>query len=58
MPTGRQLVSAAVGGGVVYAMGGNAVENGSATFTDANEAYNPTTNTWATKQAIPEGSRA
>src|SRR5690349_22475753 len=54
MPTGRQLVSVASNHGIIYALGGNDVESDTATFTDANEAYDPASNTWSTKAQIPQ----
>jgi N-acetylneuraminic acid mutarotase len=55
MPTARRGLAAGVVNGVLYAVGGNIGGGGisSITYLDTVEAYNPVTNTWATKAPMP-----
>ena len=49
MPTARFYLTVGVIGGKLYAIGGQTA-NGN---TNVNEAYNPSTNSWATKAPMP-----
>ena len=49
MPTARGGLDAAVADGKIYAIGGGVGAS------NKNEEYDPTTNTWAIKAAIPTG---
>jgi N-acetylneuraminic acid mutarotase len=53
MPTPRTGVAAAALGGLLYAVGGNSSTAGSSPVVATVEAYDPTTNTWATKAPMP-----
>jgi N-acetylneuraminic acid mutarotase len=50
MPTARKELAVGTAAGVVYAIGG---QNSAGTVLSKVEAYNPATNTWSTKAAVP-----
>ena len=51
MPTARNHLSSAVVDGKLYAIGGRT--SGPSGNLNANEAYDPSTNTWSTKAPMP-----
>jgi N-acetylneuraminic acid mutarotase len=58
MPTGRYLATAAAVGGKIYVMGGRTITSaGAGGPVNANEAYDPATNTWAVMASMPSAVR-
>ncbi len=58
MPTARYLATATEVNGKIYVIGGRTLDaSGSGGPVDANEEYDPATNTWATKAPIPQAVR-
>jgi len=55
MPTARFGTNAVVNNGIIYVMGGFTSTSTTATAVANVQAYNPSTNTWTTKTAMPEG---
>lgn len=54
MPTARYLATAVDVGGKIYVMGGRTIDSsGVGGPLDKNEAYDPATNTWAARRALP-----
>ncbi|MGE3800710.1 MAG: Kelch repeat-containing protein [Candidatus Kapaibacterium sp.] len=53
MPTARRDLGADAAGGKVYVLGGRTNTTGTSVYSTANEEYDPATNTWAAKAAIP-----
>jgi len=56
MPTGRYLCTAVEVGGKIYVMGGRQLVASSEPV-NVNECYDPATNTWQTKAAMPQAIR-
>ena len=54
MPTARSNLSVEVVNGILYAIGGHDGSNPVATV----EAYDPSTNTWTTRDSLPTAARA
>jgi N-acetylneuraminic acid mutarotase len=52
MPTGRNALESVAVDGVIYTIGGSSSVN---QYENANEAYDPVTNTWSTKAGMPTG---
>lgn len=57
MPTARRDMGATVAGGKIYVLGGRTNATGSSVYSNLNQEYNPATNTWATRAAMPTGVR-
>ncbi|MCB0713705.1 MAG: hypothetical protein KDD67_15365 [Ignavibacteriae bacterium] len=55
MPTARRDLAADAAGGKIYVLGGRTNATGASVYTTANEEYDPGTNTWAAKAAMPGG---
>lgn len=53
MPTARAGLAATAVNGIIYAIGGGGTVAGNAAGMSTVEAYNPTTDTWSTKAAMP-----
>jgi N-acetylneuraminic acid mutarotase len=57
MPTARMALTAVETGGLIYAIGGTGDDSTSEQSLSVVEAYDPATNTWATKASMPRGKK-
>lgn len=54
LPTARQHAAVVVVGGKIYVIAGYALSSSIVTHSHANEVYDPSTNSWATRAPVPD----